>query len=221
MSDKQRSKHLDVWMYGPWSEPSGSRPDGSPSVAGAKWNRLFDGTYVSMEEQPCGRQGHSLAGAIVEGRPSLFLFFGRNDTSYFRDLWRFDLGSRRWTEIKPSDGQDWPEGRDHQASMVYPRRNEIWIFGGRGGDTRYTHSHPMGDLWMYRIDTGRWKEMKPRGSTPSARYLAGHDDTGNGKMYIFGGEGKHKRNDLWVLDVTGEEPVWQELSKNDCPSFIL
>lgn len=214
-SDKARSKFLDVWRFGPCQLDFGSFGSHVSTLQG-KWSLEFDGEGKAGIHQPSGRQGQTLVAAEKDGRSALFLLFGRNDTAYFDDMWMFDLSYNSWTEIRAKEGQAWPEGRDHHVVMAFAPRQEIWVYGGRGGDTRYTHSHPLGDLWVYSIPSGKWNEVKDVGVKPSPRYLVGHSDTGTGQLYVFGGEGKHKRNDLWVLDVTGEKPIWQQLSKNNC-----
>lgn len=214
-SNKARSKFLDVWRFGPCQLDYGNYVDHVPTLEG-EWSLEFDGEGKPGIHQPSGRQGQTLVAAEKDGKSALFLLFGRNDTAYFDDMWMFDISYNSWTEIRAKEGQAWPEGRDHHVAMAYAPRQEIWVYGGRGGDTRYTHSHPLGDLWVYSIPSCKWNEVKDMEVKPSPRYLVGHSDTGAGQLYVFGGEGKHKRNDLWVLDVTGEKPIWQQLSKNDC-----
>jgi len=96
----------------------------------------------------------------------------------------------------------------------------MWLYGGKDGDTRYTHSHRLGDHWVYNILTHTWREVKHNGVKPWPRYLVGQDKMGQGRLYVFRDEGKDKRNDLWMLDVPSNKPIWKLLSTNKCKQTL-
>ncbi|KAI3627994.1 hypothetical protein CBS14141_001995 [Malassezia furfur] len=141
-----------------------------------EWTRVLAGSDVGAG--PVGRYGHSLS--IVGS--NLLVFGGQVETTFFDELWRFDLNSLKgtptWQLVRPTGPA--PARRTGHSAVVY--RDRLYIFGGTDGNYHYN------DTWCFDLATQTWTELKCVGYIPAPR--EGHaacmvDDI----MYIFGGRG--------------------------------
>ena len=141
-----------------------------------EWTRVLAGSDVGPG--PVGRYGHTLS--IVGS--NLLVFGGQVETTFFDELWRFDLNSLKgtptWQLVRPTGPA--PARRTGHSAVVY--RDRLYIFGGTDGNYHYN------DTWCFDLATQTWTELKCVGYIPAPR--EGHaacmvDDI----MYIFGGRG--------------------------------
>ncbi|PKI85561.1 Kel2p [Malassezia vespertilionis] len=141
-----------------------------------EWTRVLAGAINGAG--PIGRYGHTLS---VIGS-NLFVFGGQVESTFFDELWRFDLNSLKTTptwELVQTNGNTPPRRTGH-SSIVY--RNRLYIFGGTDSNFHYN------DTWCFDLVTYTWTELKCVGYIPAPR--EGHaacmvDDI----MYVFGGRG--------------------------------
>ena len=141
-----------------------------------EWTRVLAGS--GSGPGPVGRYGHSLS--IIGS--NLLVFGGQVETSFFDELWRFDLNSLKstptWQLIRPNSPG--PARRTGHSAVVY--RDRLYVFGGTDGNYHYN------DTWCFDFASQSWTELKCVGYIPAPR--EGHsacmvDDI----MYIFGGRG--------------------------------
>eukprot|EP00298_Acanthocystis_sp_HF-20_P002414 c12832_g1_i1.p1 GENE.c12832_g1_i1~~c12832_g1_i1.p1 ORF type:complete len:375 (-),score=146.21 c12832_g1_i1:69-1193(-) len=102
-----------------------------------------------------------------------------------------------------------PEPRsDH--TLFYREKNALFLFGGLGAS-----QNPLGDFWMYRLDTHTWVRIGGDGTAfPSARcWHAVSLKCDGSKVYLFGGfDSSADLKDLWRFSF--EENQWKELKPN-------
>ncbi|KAK9804969.1 hypothetical protein WJX73_005509 [Symbiochloris irregularis] len=194
--------------------------------AAFRWERLYEPLNESEAgiSYPAPRKGH-IAVTIPGDDPLLFIWGGRNDTAYFGNApWVFSLQSRQWTHWLPSNpSSPSPGSRDHLGAFYYNGR--VYIYGGRGGKD-YVSSKPLNDIWAFDVAARTWSPVVTRGATPTARFLysmafytTGNDTTRgqaseDGRMVIFGGEGRDGcfYNDVHEFSLAASK--WRELSAN-------
>lgn len=142
-----------------------------------EWTRVAAGTF-SGGPGPAGRYGHTLS--IIGS--NLLLFGGQVESTFFDELWQFDLNSLKstptWQLVSVAGPR--PARRTGHTCVTYQDR--LYLFGGTDGNYHYN------DTWCFDFATRTWTELKCIGYIPAPR--EGHaacliDDI----MYIFGGRG--------------------------------
>ncbi|WFD29328.1 hypothetical protein MSPP1_000337 [Malassezia sp. CBS 17886] len=142
-----------------------------------EWTRVLAGGLGSGSG-PVGRYGHSLS---ILGS-NLLVFGGQVESTFFDELWCFDLNSLKetpvWQLVRPAGPA--PARRTGHSSVTFQER--MYIFGGTDGNYHYN------DTWCFDFASHTWTELKCVGYIPAPR--EGHaacmvDDV----MYIFGGRG--------------------------------
>jgi len=162
---------------------------------------------------PPSRSEHAVAYDTADG---VMVLFGGWDSANvtFNDTWLFDSSTDTWTDDSPTGKL--PDARA-QHQMVYdPIGGKVIMFGGisKADGTQFD------DTWEYDPATKTWTELKPEGSTPSARssFAMVYDDIDQ-KVLLFGGWSKETSahlNDLWAYDPA--ENAWTELTpEGDLP----
>lgn len=76
-----------------------------------------------------------------------------------------------------------------------PMGQQIFLFGGQ-------ESGAKNDLWVYALDRREWRELRPAGTLPAARW--GHTlvfDAGRRRLLLFGGQASGFFNDLWAYEI--------------------
>ena len=110
----------------------------------------------------------------------------------------------RWT-MRPATGPV-PAVRDGHAMAYDASSGQVVLFGGKGSRSRYYN-----DLWAYTLNTATWRQLKPNGQAPPARF--GHAmacDDRSKEMLVFGGvTTDHLSNDLWAY--RGTSNSWARL----------
>lgn len=142
-----------------------------------EWTRVAAGS-IGGGPGPSGRYGHTLA--ILGSH--LLLFGGQVESTFFDELWMFDLNSLKstpaWRLVSVNGPR--PAMRTGHACVTYQDR--MYLFGGTDGNYHYN------DTWCFDLNTLTWTELKCIGYIPAPR--EGHaacliDDI----MYVFGGRG--------------------------------
>lgn len=126
-------------------------------------------------------------GTILGG--DFFLFGGQSDPAPFRDdLWRYDLATRRWTELQPDRR---PSARNRYAAAS---AGPFWLL--QGG---LTAKGSAGDLWRFDPRDGQFTQLETIGTGPGGRY--GHAAaTAPRGIVVFGGNGpKGQDSQTWRL----------------------
>eukprot|EP01113_Clastostelium_recurvatum_P039544 TRINITY_DN6047_c0_g1_i8.p1 TRINITY_DN6047_c0_g1~~TRINITY_DN6047_c0_g1_i8.p1 ORF type:complete len:558 (-),score=180.17 TRINITY_DN6047_c0_g1_i8:229-1902(-) len=178
---------------------------------------------VSSPSAPPPRCAHQVVCAkncmyVIGGE---FTSPSQNQFYHYKDIWKFNLATNQWEEIKPRGG---PSARSGHRAIVWKRK--ICLFGGfhdLGSEVRY-HS----DFWTFDIDTERWAqiEMKVRIAElmPSARSACSMGIHGE-MVYVYGGYSREKvkdslpkgvvHSDLWALDMRTNK--WEKVKKAGIP----
>ncbi|MBK9965893.1 MAG: hypothetical protein IPP07_13705 [Holophagales bacterium] len=155
-------------------------------------------------------------------------------TLYRNDLWKYDPGIGQWSWMGGSDTFDQTgtygtlgvpapgnvPGARHDSVTWRDGSGNLWLFGGDG----YSASGAglLNDLWKYDPGIGQWSWMggsdsvnqvgtygtpgtPATGNVPGARSGSVSWTDGNGKLWLFGGNGVSAtgwgvRNDLWKYD---------------------
>lgn len=213
----------------PYSEPSGggsSRLESSGMLSSSATPEGLEGPGPHLQEgskkkkhavRPVARKGHT---AVLLSNVSMVVFGGRTETNYLNDLWILDLTSGKWKVVDIAPGSPLPPPRDHHGAAIGPSGHMI-VYAGRGGPT-FQASQPLGDLWAFDFESGRWSQVHQYGLKPLPRFLYSsvvHTRTAAGgaeapALLVFGGETlqRCKLNDLWALDLARLR--WEELSPN-------
>jgi N-acetylneuraminic acid mutarotase len=176
--------------------------------AQAVWAKL-----APTGDLPAARSDHAVAVDTSTG--SLFLFGGWDQAGVaFNDTWVFDSTADAWTKATPTGKS--PSARAQHQMVFDPVTGKVILFGGVAKKDG-TH---LKDLWSYDPATKTWTELKPTGTTPSARSSFGmvYDDTDQ-QIIIFGGSsGTANLNDTWAYDAASN--TWANLAPTgDAPSI--
>jgi len=102
-------------------------------------------------DQPCPRTGHS---AIIHKEEKdgecLFIFGGKNDDNEkLNDLWKFQLSSGTWNQIKCDDEESLPSPRSGHSASMYEGR--MLIFAGIFEITK-----ELNDAFVFDFATQKW-----------------------------------------------------------------
>lgn len=108
---------------------------------------------------PAAREAHTWT-VDPDGRAA-YLFGGRDGSTVFGDLWRFDLSAERWEELRPS-GQK-PPARFGQ-NAVWLAGKGLVVFAGQASTGFFN------DLWLYDPLLAGWSELSSAGTPPIPRY---------------------------------------------------
>jgi hypothetical protein len=112
-------------------------------------------------------------------------------------------GPLSWKELEPPG--DRPSAREDHTWTFAGGTGLAFLFGGRDGNAVFE------DLWIYDLETDRWRAVEPHGDWPRARF--GHEAVwvaGRG-LLIWAGQlnGSTFYDDLWLYDP--ERDAWERL----------
>ena len=188
-----------------------------------RWNfSKNEWRYVEASPSPNPRSCHQ----AVTHKHHMYVFGGEYSTIrqfyHFRDLWRFDLKSNAWEEIKSSGPS--PSPRSGHRMIVW--KGYIVVFGGFHDtfrDCKY-----FNDLYIFNIAEERWDKIDVSTiSVPSPRsgcgfFLHPTQDL----AFVYGGYVRDKKvsgtelSDMWQLSLRLQpgtavpvKAVWERLSK--------
>jgi hypothetical protein len=140
------------------SAPAPSDPSGTPSPPDSPRPVAWRAVDVEGEE-PAAREDHTWT--IDPATGSAWLFGGRDGSTAFDDLWRFDARADRWERVQP--GGPSPAARfGHTGTWVAGTGLVVW--SGQAGTSFFA------DLWAYDPGANRWRELPAAGAVPPARY---------------------------------------------------
>lgn len=137
------------------------------------------------EARPPARCLHT-AGLDTTSRQ--MIVYGGQQNGPLDDVWSYDLGTRRWTELTPATR---PAGRMLAVSFVAEGR--LFVFGGA------TRSGAVNETWTFDPAMRTWSPLDA-GAPPSPRQApqAAYDAEGQ-RFVVYGGEGDGLLNDVWTL----------------------
>lgn len=174
---------------------------------------------VLTAPRPAPRCAHS----CVSYKSCLYIFGGELATSdqyhHYRDLWKFDINTLKWTEITAKNP---PSARSGHSCIVW--KNFMVLFGGFFEALRETKWYS--DVHVFNLQTETWMDVpqsrlavKPEPRSAFNMALFGTD-----KAVVHGGFSKLKttnaaaetkvHSDAWVLNLAplqqpGKAPTWE------------
>jgi N-acetylneuraminic acid mutarotase len=219
----------DLWLFGGY----GIGASGAPAWLNDLWR--FDRTskqWTHMKGSTAtggaatyGVQGTPAPGNTPGARSSatgffrdgnLWLFGGYNGTSYYNDLWRYEIATGNWAWMEGSNtpninGTYGTQGTPSAANTPGSRRDAtgwtasdgtLWLFGGLGLPASGTTAGDMSDLWRYDPVSGEWTWIKGVNTlnavgvygtqnTPAPGNLPSARSAGSGWITVDG--------DLWLV----------------------
>jgi hypothetical protein len=168
--------------------------------------------YDTGSTGPSRRNDHSLIHRPASRQ--MVLFAGRNEFSYYSDLWAFEPGSRVWTRLDADAGE---AGRRWGHSAVYdPVDDRMIVYGGRG-------SQIYNDVWAYAFGAQEWTLLwngdsyQTEGPRRRHRHAAVYDPHAH-RMIVHGGwTGSDGTTyaDTWGFDLTTH--AWTALADSPRP----
>jgi N-acetylneuraminic acid mutarotase len=187
------------------------------------WKRI-----MSPQPRPPARCSHT----TVYYNNALYVFGGEfasaDNYHHYKDIWKFDIKTNLWTEIKPRN-RCGPTSRSGHRSLVW--RHYMIIFGGFFEAVRETPRW-YNDLHVYDFSTNSWIECKysALASIPPERSAFNFGMfTGSDVAFVSGGFSKLKNptpgskaegltfTDCWALHLknleNGKIPTWEKMSK--------
>jgi N-acetylneuraminic acid mutarotase len=172
------------------------------NVLGDTW--IFDfrnGNWALIEGKeasPKPRAQHAMAQL---GKNTVILFGGWNGGSGdYDDTWKFDLTTKKWTQIKTSPSTKLPNARD-TFSMASLGDGKILLFGGFD----ISLSRDIGDTWIFSQDMNEsWVQIDTaHTSTDLPKFRDGYAmaSFGENKVLMFGGQDNDFNNidDTWLF----------------------
>jgi N-acetylneuraminic acid mutarotase len=98
---------------------------------------------------------------VAAGEGAAYLFGGRDGSTVFDDLWRYDLAADAWSLVQPSGTG--PAARfGHTGTWVEGVGLVVW--SGQAGSSFFD------DLWAYDPAANAWRELPGAGQKPAPRY---------------------------------------------------
>ena len=160
----------------------------------------FRWTALATEGAPPAREDHTWT--VDPDGGAAYLFGGRDGSTVFDDLWRFDLAADTWERVSAAG----PTGRfGHTATWVEGVGVVVW--SGQGGPTTF-----FDDLWVFDPAAGAWSELPDAGPRPAARYGSCAALDGDGRLWISHGftADAGRFADTWTYDVAAGS--WTEVT---------
>ena len=159
--------------------------------------------------RPPARFGHVL---IVDPVRRRLIMFGGQASSFFADVWAYDLGENTWQQLA---GNEAGPSRRYGHSGVYDQmRKRLIISHG------FTNAGRFDDTWAFDLTKDTWSNITPSGTKPLRRCLhhAVYDHVGQ-QMLLYGGcasgFGPCPLGDLWSLDLVNNR--WTEITEQPRP----
>ncbi|WFD33963.1 hypothetical protein MCUN1_000791 [Malassezia cuniculi] len=142
-----------------------------------EWTRVVAGSQGGAPG-PAGRYGHTLS--IIGS--NLLMFGGQVESTFFDELWLFDLNTLKTTPVWQLISVNGPRPARRTGHTCVTYQDRLYLFGGTDGNYHYN------DTWCFDLVSRTWTELKCIGYIPVPR--EGHaacliDDI----MYVFGGRG--------------------------------
>ena len=152
------------------------------------------------EEVPPVRSDH--CAVIKEGKLYVYGGFGPND-KFYNDLWEFDLGSNKWTQIKFGDEEEEKkeEKKKEEKKEEEKKEGEEEKKEEEKKEEEKKEGEENEEENRNDVENNENKEEKPKVDRPEGRSGQTMNSIGN-VFYIFGGKlGVIKEsNELWTFD---------------------
>jgi N-acetylneuraminic acid mutarotase len=177
-----------------------------------EWKRIM------TAPRPSPRCAHS----CVSYKTYLYIFGGELESGdqyhHYRDLWKFDTNTLKWTEIAAKNP---PSARSGHASFVW--KQYMIVFGGFFEAVRDTKWY--NDVCVFNLQTETWMDVPQSrlAAKPEPRSACNIASFGTDKVIIHGGFSKMKsvnsssetkvHSDAWVLHLAPllqqKPPTWE------------
>lgn len=151
---------------------------------------LDTNTWEDLTPSDVRPQIRCLLSAAFHGASRRMIVYGGQRSGPLDDIWAFDLGTRRWTELTPATR---PEGRLLSSSFI-DRDGRFVTFGGS------TATEIVNETWSFDLDRREWTRLTIEGTPPPGREAAMGAAFENGDRFVvFGGRAGGRFNDVWEL----------------------
>lgn len=176
--------------------------------------------YANKGPQPLPRWRHTAN--VFDGNQLLVIGGFHTHDHRLNDVWVFDIIGETW--FQPNQEHNKEALLNHQlgnpswTNCMTPRASHTttiigdnaYIFGGYGG-SGYSR-RDLDDLYSLNVKTWAWTKVQAKGSVPEKR--SGHQACAvEQKIFVFGGWNSGVQfNDLFILDVDMEPPVWSSIN---------
>lgn len=212
------------WTQITYTGAPGVRYGAAMAYAGSSKVVLFgginsSGTYLSdtwelattvftqkVSSAPSARAFHAMT---YNG--SIAVLFGGATTggTLLSDTWTWTAGSPgAWADVTPALPADSPAAR--KCHGMYYDGTDVCIFGGVSATARLNT--------VYKFHSSAWSLVTTTGTAPSTRQSAGVAyDSGNSKMFVFGGADSNPKSD--VLALTGT--AWTTAATTGATCFTI
>ena len=135
-----------------WTPPPDNNNNNNNKTG--RWKRI-----LTPPPHPPPRCAHS----AVYYNAAIYIFGGENVTAniyhHYRDLWKFDIQSNTWTELRSSKGESPPpSARSGHRAIIY--QQYMLLFGGFFESTEGDSIQFYNDIHVYDIVNHNWKEIK-------------------------------------------------------------
>jgi N-acetylneuraminic acid mutarotase len=144
--------------------------------------------------------------SVVQYQDDLYVFNGfGNRLRAETTIEKFDAGTRQWSVVGTTSVA---QGTAVTHNGIVRHGNEVWIIGGRVGN------HPgrvTDDVWIYNLDTGKWRSGPDMPKAVAAGGAAIVDNT----IHWFGGLDSKARCDVdnhYIYDLDAPGAGWQDIS---------
>jgi hypothetical protein len=216
----------NLWLFGGYGYSYDPNFPRQPTFFGDTWEytgtQIYFGGFNNLWQVVKAEQADTAPddrwGAVTWTDPSgdLFLFGGANDSFFYNDLWKFNIATKKWSQIAgginnkgvygtkgtPSAGNT--PGARWGANTRIDSSGRVWLFGGFGYDdgTDTTQPNLLNDLWVYQGGQWTWvsgsSTVNQTGSygtqgtaaasnVPGARQSAASWLDTSGNFWLFGG----------------------------------
>ncbi|XP_064648141.1 uncharacterized protein LOC135500542 isoform X2 [Lineus longissimus] len=141
--------------------------------------------------QPSSRCKH----AMCLYRGNIYMYGGRDGNRSLKDLWQYNLGSGKWTEIRAKG--DRPGCLEEHSLVAY--KGALFAFGGEFGFAS------VGEipLWMLNLETNIWEKPQINSEVANPSGRRGHTSViCNDSMHIYGGyiDLKGSNSEFWTYN---------------------
>ncbi|GAM26716.1 hypothetical protein SAMD00019534_098910 [Acytostelium subglobosum LB1] len=148
-------------------------------VVNDAWISINDTTpKPSNQFMPSPRSGHV---AITTPTNMMYVFGGRNDTTIFQDIYKYDMVDDIWIQLNVSGTP--PAPRYGHSGIMYPITNEFLFFGGMGT------TGVLSDIVKFEFESNTWSTLQPGNNNIVGLGVYGHSAVLNmaNQMVVFGG----------------------------------
>jgi hypothetical protein len=216
----------NLWLFGGYGYPTNSNAPQQPWWFQEMWEYVGTGStnyqgsfsnYWSLITPSAGLVPDGRTGEVTWTDPStgrLYLFGGEDQfSSFFNDLWYYDIGGKTWTHVAGGPGQLGVYGTQGVAAASnspgarwgatgkVEASGTVWLFGGYGYDSTGALGL-LNDLWKYSGGQWTWVSganvVNQNGTygtqgTPAASNVPGGRQSSvswidaSGNFWLFGG----------------------------------